>query len=245
MAKGRFPELSVVILAYDEVDNVGSVVAETVAFVTEAVDDWEILVVDDGSTDGTAEVCDRLAADEPRLRVFHHEVNQGMGAGLQTAYPACEKEWVTFLPADGQIDPRTFARYFPQTATADLVTGRYESRGDGPVRWVLSKGMRTLIWLMTGSTLTNHAPYLFRRRLWDEHPSPSRSFFLNMEFPILCDRAGVPIETVTSYVRPRLSGQSKVAGLRRIKLVFAELVAMRRRRARRSRGAGEAGAQDR
>ncbi len=228
MARTLFPELSVVVLAFNEEDNVASVVAETVAFLSEAVEDWEVLIVDDGSTDGTWQVCERLSADEPRLRLLRHADNRGMGAGLQTAYPECAKEWVTFLPADGQIAPRTLDRYFTATAGADLVTGRYESRGDGPVRWVLSRGLRALIFGLTGARVRNEAPYLFRRTLWDAHRCRSRSFFLNQEFVIRCERAGVGIRTVTSHVRPRLSGRSKVTGLSRIWLVFTELVRLRR-----------------
>jgi glycosyltransferase involved in cell wall biosynthesis len=227
LSEAPFPELSVVILAYDEEANVASVVDETVSFLGEAVADWEVIVVDDGSSDGTAGVCERLAADEARIRVLRHPVNRGMGGGLQTAYAAATKVWVTFLPADGQIDPRGFSAYFPRTADADLVTGRYESRGDGPLRWVLSRGLRTLVWLLTSSRVLNEAPYLFRRSLWAEHPCASESFFLNLEFVIRCERAGTRIATVMNRVRPRLSGASKVASLARIRMVFGELLRMR------------------
>lgn len=228
-----WPELSVAILAYNEETNIEPAVAEAVTYLERAVDDWEILLIDDGSTDKTGDRADALAAarSDGRIRVFHHDANQGMGGGLQTAYAEASKKWVFHLPADGQIDPASLDLYFPKAVgpqAADVITGAYDQRGDGPVRWVLSRGLRTLIWVATGSTVKNHAPYLFRRTLWPDHKSSARSFFLNQEFVIRCERAGVPIATITTRPRPRMSGESKVAAWPRIKLVFSELVRMRR-----------------
>jgi glycosyltransferase involved in cell wall biosynthesis len=230
-ALANWPELSVAVLAYNEEGNVQASVAEAVEYLEGAVEDWELLLVDDGSSDRTGELCDSIAAarSDGRIRVFHHSVNQGMGGGLQTAYAAATKEWVFHLPADGQIDPASLDLYFPHaSAGADVVTGAYDQRGDGPVRWVLSRGLRSLIWLATQSRVTNHAPYLFRRSLWASYPSTARSFFLNQEFVIRCERAGVPIATIMTRPRPRMSGESKVAAWPRIKLVFTELVRMKR-----------------
>lgn len=229
----KWPELSVAILAYNEQDNVKAAVAEAEEYLDRAVADWEILLIDDGSSDRTGEITDELvtARTDGRIRVFHHDSNQGMGGGLQTAYAQARKEWVFHLPADGQIDPASLDLYFPKAVgpqAADVVTGAYDQRGDGPVRWVLSRGLRGLIWMATGSGVKNHAPYLFRRSLWAKHRSHARSFFLNQEFVIRCERAGVPIATITTRPRPRMSGESKVAALPRIRLVFSELVRMRR-----------------
>ncbi len=229
----QWPELSVAILAYDEQDNVRAAVAEAQEYLDRAVADWELLLINDGSSDSTGALCDEIAAarDDGRIRAFHHETNRGMGGGLQTAYGAATKEWVFHLPADGQIDPASLDLYFPKAVgpeAADVITGAYDQRGDGPVRWIMSRGLRTLIWAATGSKVKNHAPYLFRRSLWPAHKSTARSFFLNQEFVIRCERAGVPIATITTRPRPRMSGESKVAAWPRIKLVFSELVRMRR-----------------
>ena len=219
------------VLAYNEEGNVQAVVRESVAYLEGAVEDWELLLVDDGSSDGTGALCDDLSAarDDGRVRVLHHDTNQGMGAGLQTAYAAATKAWVFHLPADGQIDPATLDLYFPAAlAGADVVTGAYDQRGDGPLRWAMSRGLRFLVWWATGSRVKNHAPYLFRRALWAVHPSQARSFFLNQEFVIRCEQASVPLATVTTRPRPRMSGRSKVAAWPRIRLVFNELMRMRR-----------------
>lgn len=227
MASERFPELSVVVLAFNEAANLADVVSEAVDFVSGAVKEWELILLNDGSTDGTGELCARLAAEHPRISALHHEQNRGMGAGLRTAYGHAQRQWVTFLPADGQVAPSALAAYFPLTEVAELVTGRYESRGDGPLRWVLSRGLRGLVFLLTGSRVHNEAPYLFRRGLWAEHRCQSESFFLNLEFVIRCERAGVPTATALSRVRPRLSGRSKVTGLGKIAMVFRELIKLR------------------
>src|SRR5262245_59910482 len=102
----RFDELSVVIPAYDEEKNVGPVVREVRAALERCATRWEVVLVDDGSRDGTLETLHALAAEDPdRTRVVARARNGGMGAALRDGYAAARLAWLTFLPADGQIDP--------------------------------------------------------------------------------------------------------------------------------------------
>ncbi|HDS84537.1 MAG TPA: glycosyltransferase family 2 protein, partial [Phycisphaerales bacterium] len=65
--------------------------------------DYEIIIVDDGSTDRTGEITDRLAAENKRIRVVHHPTNRGYGAALQSGFRAASRDWVFYTDGDGQF----------------------------------------------------------------------------------------------------------------------------------------------
>ena len=228
------PPLSVAILAFDEEENLPPVLAELFAYLDRVVPGAEVLVIDDGSRDATASVAERCLAGRPG-RVLRHETNQGMGAGLKTAARAARSEWLTFLPADGQIPPEAVGELLrgrDEGPTADLVLSIYEHRDDGALRKLLSWGVRTLILAVHGVRMRSDGPWLIRRRLFDPDQLTPDTFFLNFELPIRAGAADLRIRTVTVSCRPRLAGESKTARPGRALGVAKDLVAMRRRRFR-------------
>ncbi|MDY0058206.1 MAG: glycosyltransferase family 2 protein [Myxococcota bacterium] len=215
--------LSVVVLAYDERDNLRPVVEEALLVLAREVPGFELILVDDGSTDGTGPLADELAAADPRVRALHHAQNRGMGAGLRSGFAAARGRYVTFLPADGQIDPADVPRLLALADDVDLVLNVYEQRDDGLYRKILSRGLRLLTWLLTGSRWRNEGPYLIRRELASRFEPRADSFFYNLELVIRCERAGLRRASITSRTRTRLTGSSKVTGGRRILKVAREL----------------------
>ncbi len=230
-AHGAGPELTVVVLAFDEERDLDFVVRELVGVLADSGHDYEVIVVDDGSTDRTGEVADGLAGELDHVRVIHHERNLGMGAGLRSGFAAASGTWLSFLPADGQIDPRDVVRMLEvarREPGVGLVLNHYERRDDGLKRKVLSKGLRLLTWALTGARWRNEGPYLIAADLARRFSPMSDTFFFNLELVILCERAGVKASAITSRTRPRRSGASKVASRRKIWAVAKELWRMRR-----------------
>lgn len=219
--------LSVVIMAYNEEDSLPVQLERTVAFLRGAVRDFEVLVVDDGSSDGTAAIVRRAAMREPRVRLLQHDRNYGMGRAIRTGYAAARLEYVTQLPADGQVDPVVLARFLPLLEHADLVLSVYDRRGDGPLRWVLSQGYRVLGRIVLGTRADYTGTMVFRRALLDRVTLESDTFFVNLEFPLRCLRMGVPHALVTFHPERRIAGRSKVTTARRIGHVAAEMLRMR------------------
>jgi hypothetical protein len=228
-----YPQLSLIVFAYNEAENVQPVLAELLDYLDQHHPQTQIVFVDDGSSDATA------AAAEAALRgkdavVLKHERNRGIGAALKTGVRNSKAEWVTFLPADGQIPPSAITTLLEATRRddVDVVFSNYENRDDGWHRTAMSWGLRALIFVIHGVAMRCEGPYLFRRQLFDPEALPPDTFFLNFEFPIRVLVAKRRTRTVVIPCRQRRAGVSKSTGLRRIAGVAQELLLFRVRRFR-------------
>ena len=220
--------MSLVVLACNEADNVAPVLQELLAWLRVHEPTAELLFVDDGSHDDTAAIA-RRALDGTNSKVMRHDRNRGIGAAIKTGTEAATSPWVTFMPADGQIEPAAIGT-LRATAARDggpLVLSVYAQRSDGGLRKTLSWGVRLLIRALHGVTLRCEGPYLFRRELFDADLLASDSFFLNFEFPIRVLRAGYEASVAEIRCRPRIGGASKTANLKTVLKVAADLLRLR------------------
>jgi glycosyltransferase involved in cell wall biosynthesis len=226
-------DLAIIVFAYNEQENIAAVLGELCRWLDAHEPDHQIVFVDDGSRDDTLEAA-RKALSGRHASLLRHEVNRGIGAALKTGVSATSARWVTFLPADGQIEPEAIAtlREAARSSDAEVVLSVYDHRDDGLDRKVLSFGVRALITLVHGVRLQCDGPYLFRRGLFDPEQLKPDTFFLNFEFPIRVLAAGIPTRTVTIKCRPRRAGVSKSTGLARVWGVAKDLVDLRVRRLR-------------
>ncbi|MEL6177579.1 MAG: glycosyltransferase family 2 protein [Myxococcota bacterium] len=226
--------LSIVMFAYNEHDNISPVVAEVVDSLTtrlgEELTDYQLILVDDGSTDGTHTLIEALAADNPRITPMSHGTNRGIGAAVKTGFAAARMDYISILPADGQVAVDELYKLLPSIeAGADMALGYFTQRGqvDGPIRWILSRGLRQLMRMALGTQRPMDGVYMFRRTLLRELPLTSQTFFVNLELPVRAIRDALDVRSVAVEVRPRRSGQSKVLGLRRMVRVGREVLAFR------------------
>ena len=97
--------LSLVVFAYNEEANVPAVLGRILGWLKTQGGPYELLFVDDGSSDATANMARDVMGSDPACQVLRHERNRGIGAALKTGYSASTLPWVTFLPCDGQIAP--------------------------------------------------------------------------------------------------------------------------------------------
>jgi dolichol-phosphate mannosyltransferase len=222
-------DLSIIVFAYNEGENVEIVLGELRAWLDAHEPSSEIVFVDDGSRDDTLERARHALSGFPHT-ALRHDHNGGIGAALKTGVRAARGRWVTFLPADGQIEPEAIATLRAASTDADVVLSVYDHRDDGLDRKLLSAGVRALIFMVHGVRLRSDGPYLFKRLLFDPAQLPPDTFFLNFEFPIRVLASGMQVQTVTIRCRPRLAGQSKSTGLRRIAGVARDLFDLRVRR---------------
>jgi dolichol-phosphate mannosyltransferase len=225
------PSMALILFAYNESENVRPVLDELCAWLAAHEPEAEIVFVDDGSKDSTFEIAKSALAGK-RATVLRHETNRGIGAALKTGVSAASAPWVTFMPADGQIEPDAIGvlRAAAADSKAEVVLSVYDDRNDGLDRKVLSFGVRALITLVHGVRLRSDGPYLFKRSLFDPSQLKPDTFFLNFEFPIRALAAGIDTRTVTIRCRPRIAGVSKSTGLKRIWGVAKDLIDLRVRR---------------
>lgn len=225
----REPELSVVVIAYCEEECLEAVLDELGQHLEGRGVDFELVLVDDGSTDATLSIMERLAASDPRLLVVPLSPNRGIGGALRAGFDAARGGHITWVPADGQIAPETVSELFERREEAAMLTTVYLSRDDGLHRHLISQTLNTLIRVRSGEVAKSGGNYIFSRQAWEEHaPREDDSMMISTAFRKNLRDAGVPIVEVGVHARARVAGRSKVLNARTILRTLAGAIRIRR-----------------
>jgi glycosyltransferase involved in cell wall biosynthesis len=231
MSSARPPELSVVVIAYNEEVCIEAVARELRDKLDAAGLAHELVLVDDGSKDATLTHMRRLAASDPRIQVVALSPNRGIGGALRAGFDAARARYVTWVPGDGQISPEAVLKLYGQRGLAPMVTTVYRSRADAWYRHVISQSLNQLIKLRTGQVAKSGGNYLFERSLWAKHaPREDDSMMISTAFRHRLKEAGVPIAEIEIDARARLAGHSKVLNPRTILRTVTALLDLGRRR---------------
>lgn len=206
------PELSVVMPAFNEEAVLPTSLAEATATLDLLCEDWELVVVDDGSTDATASLLAAAAARQPRLRVITQETNRGYAAALIRGFRACRCDAIFYTDADAQFDLGELACAYPLLAQADMVAGWRQHRQDPWVRRSLSAGFNWLQRRMLGTRArdVDCAFKLFRRSFFEHVGLTSSGFLIDAELYARAHLAGLRVTQLPVRHRPRLAGRSSV-----------------------------------
>ena len=205
-ATTQTPEISVVIPVCNEVDNVGPLAREIVAALQGKA--FEILFVDDGSTDGTADAVRELRDSIPQLRLLRHSFRSGQSAAVCSGVRHARAEWIATLDGDGQNDPADIPKLYDSRFVAELVMGNRVQRRDTWLRHAQSRvanGVRG--WLLgDGTPDTGCGIKVMQRAQFLELP---RFDHMHRFLPALFLRAGARVVSVPVAHRPRARGTSK------------------------------------
>lgn len=226
------PELSVFFPAFNEQENIAELLKEAVTELEGVTADFELIVVDDGSTDATARMVSETAEKDARIRLVSHPSNAGYGAALRTGFETSTGDYVFFTDADRQFRLSDISKLWPIRATDKLVIGYRIKRNDPWHRLVVAKVYHFVLWVTFGLHVTDvdcAFKLLGRRALDAVLPNlTSRSAFISPETLIRAGSAGFAIEEVGVDHYPRAAGKPKGATPKVILRTIREIIAFRR-----------------
>ena len=229
-AKGADRSVSVFFPCFNEQDTIEPLTAKAVEVLSRLCDDYEIIIVNDGSTDGTADIAEKLARQIPQVRVVNHPQNLGYGAALQSGFRAATKELVFYTDGDGQFDINELADILPLIEQYDIVSCYRINRQEGSLRKFNAWCWTKLVCALFGLRLRDIdcAFKLYRRGVFDNMPLCSTGATIDTEVLVRATRAGCTITQSPVHHYPRIAGKPTGAKLKVIFRAFAELMRLYR-----------------
>jgi len=223
--------LSVILPAYNE----EKIIAHTIADVLPVLEDWtqdfELIVVNDGSADQTGTILASIAQSDPRVRVVTHEVNRGYGAALASGFAASTKDLAFFMDSDGQFDIHDLQKFFPYINEYDAVVGYRENRQDPWMRKLNAWGWKMVVRLTLGVHVRDldcafkvyHSDFIHR------HTFETQGAMINAEMLYKLQHDGGTIKEIGVRHLPRKGGRATGANIRVILRAFVELATYARK----------------
>jgi glycosyltransferase involved in cell wall biosynthesis len=223
------PSISVFFPCYNDANTIGDLVREAERQLQQLTADFEIIVVNDGSRDHSAEVLRELQACVPRLRVITHERNRGYGGALRSGFAAAGKELVFYTDGDGQYDVKELpVLIMLLTDDTDFVNGMKMTRQDAPHRVFAGNLHRFLMrwsfWLPVNDVDCDFR--LIRRRILERIELRSNSGSICVELVKDAQRAGARFREVSVHHYSRQWGQSQFFRPRHILSTYLDLARM-------------------
>lgn len=225
----KYP-LTIFFPCYNEEQNVERVTYDALAAASQVSDDYEIIIVNDGSKDRTAEIADRLAEKHPQVRAIHHETNKGYGAALQTGFKNARKELVFYTDGDGQFKVEEIKNLLPHIEMYDIVSG-YRIRRQDP----LHRRINAFMWGAMVNMLfklkisdVDSAFKLYKKEIFDNITLTAEGALIDTEILAKARSKGYTITEVGVNHYPRTAGSQTGAKLSVILKAFIELYKLKK-----------------
>jgi glycosyltransferase involved in cell wall biosynthesis len=221
--------ISAVLPAYNEealIADTASSVAEVLARIA---DDYEVIVVNDGSRDRTRAVVEALTARNDRIRCITHETNRGYGDALKTGFSAATKDFVFMTDGDRQFDVGELESFIPELPRADVVIGYRNPRRDSMIRLIYARGWNFIVTLLFGYVARDIdcAFKLFSRDVWRRIQVHSGGATFSAEFLAKARRCGYRFVELPVTHYPRTAGSPTGARPHVIARAFRDIVWLR------------------
>ena len=228
----RLSGLTVFFPCHNEEANVERVVGAALEAAAGLTDDYEVIVVDDGSADRTAELTEALAEANPHVRLVRHPKNRGYGGALKSGFAAATKDWIFFSDGDGQFDLGELPALADLVADGecDLALGYRIKRADPFIRLVNAKLYKGLIRVLFGLKVRDIdcAFKLIRRAVFEKVTLEAEGALISAELLIKAKKAGFRMRETGVHHYPRQAGEQSGANLGVILHTFREIFRLRR-----------------
>lgn len=225
------PSLSVFFPCYNEQDNITRVVQQALGVLDGLGGDYEILIVNDGSSDNTGQLADALAAENKNIKAIHHPKNRGYGAALQSGFRAATKALVFYTDGDGQFDMKEMPPLLDLIKKCDIVSAYRLDRQDSLMRRINGWCWTKLVCLLFGMHLRDIdcAFKLYRREVVADMPMLSTGALIDAEILARATRQGCRICQTGVHHFACTSGGQTGASIPVILRAFKELFQLRTR----------------
>lgn len=223
--------ISVFFPCYNEQDNVGRTVEKALDVMEKLNADFEIIVVDDGSSDDTGRIADEMAGRDERVKVVHHTQNLGYGAALQSGFKSSTKQFVFYTDGDGQFDINEMPPLLPLMEQYDIVSCYRLNRRDPIIRKINGWCWTKLVCLMFGLNIRDIdcAFKLYKREIFNKINMSSTGALIDAEILARAVRKGCRITQKGVHHYPRTAGQQSGASIRVVLRAFKELFKLQKR----------------
>ncbi|MBN2456294.1 MAG: glycosyltransferase family 2 protein [Sedimentisphaerales bacterium] len=218
--------VSVFLPCYNEQDNISSTVDKALEVLKKLGADFEVIIVDDGSSDDTGRVADEIADRNPQVKVVHHPTNLGYGAALQSGFKSATKSLVFYTDGDGQFDISEMPALLPLMEHYDIVSCYRINRQDNLVRKINGWCWTKLVCLLFGMKVrdVDCAFKLYKRRIFDDIKLSSGGALIDTEILARAIRRGYTLTQRPVHHYRRTAGEQTGAKLRVIFRAFWELL---------------------
>ncbi len=226
----RFKELSVFFPAYNEEGNISDTLKKALSALPDMAENFEIIVVNDGSQDKTADIVKEISAKHDTVKLVSHPKNRGYGAALRTGFSESKYKNVFFTDGDGQFDIRELKEFLPLVPECDIVAGYRIKRNDPFYRIVNAKAYNLLVRLLFGLNVRDIdcAFKVISKKVLDSVTLKSESQFVSAEFLIKAKKKGFTIKQKGAHHFPREVGAPTGNSLSAIFNSFKELFKLRK-----------------
>ncbi len=217
--------ISAVLPAHNEAENIRTTVENCVTYLENNVSDYEVVVVNDGSSDDTQYIVEGLASTNSKVVLVNHPINTGYGSALRSGFEKASCEYIFFMDSDGQFDINDLDRLIPLLSAKDVVIGYREDRADSLVRSLNAWLYGLYIYLTFGLKVRDMdcAFKVFPTKAYqDIRPIISVGALFSAEFLIKLKRNGFTLREIPVRHFPRLFGTQSGASIKVILRMFKE-----------------------
>ncbi len=226
----KISSLTVFYPCYNEEANVVNTTESALKTCRRLADDFEVIIVNDGSKDRTAELADELAAKYPEVKAVHNNPNRGYGGALQRGYREATKDWIFYTDGDGQFDFEEIEKLIPLLDKYDCVSCYRLDRKDSAMRKLNAFCWGTLVRFLFKMNIRDIdcAFKLFPKRIIDEIEMHSEGALIDTEVLARITKLGYSIGQIGVHHYARTAGEQTGANLGVILRAFKELFKLRK-----------------